>query len=464
MLLVGDNLIFEAYHPDSRSSRTISTLCFQQRAEGKTLAMNTTTAHRLPNGMLVLAREAHSAPVATCWVWYRVGSRNETPGTTGISHWVEHMLFKGTPSIPKGEMDRLVARNGGTFNGFTSTDYTAYYETLPADRIELGLQIESDRMVNSLFEPEQVDSERNVIISEREGYENEPDWWLNEAVTAAAFQFHPYRNEVIGWKSDLLAMTRNELYAHYQTYYMPNNSVLVLVGDFQTDTILRNVEKYFGNLPVGPQIPAVRAQEPEQQGERRVTIRRPGPVEYVQIAFHTPGCRHPDFAPLVVLDAVLSGAKQMSSGGGAQTNRSARIYRALVETQLAAYAGSYFRASYDPYLFEFSATVQEGHTATEIETALLTEIEKIQQDGVSESEMAKVLKQVRAQTAYSGESVTSQALMLGMWEVLDTHQRADILLDELSSVNAADVQRVAQYYLSERNRTVGYFIPTEIEK
>ncbi|MEI7772782.1 MAG: pitrilysin family protein, partial [Chloroflexales bacterium] len=164
-------------------------------------------AHTLPNGMLVLLKEARSAPVATSWIWYRVGSRNEAPGRTGVSHWIEHMLFKGTPQIPAGELDRLVARNGGVFNGFTWIDYTAYYETLPADRIALGLQIESDRMANALFEEEEVASERTVIISELEGYANEPETWLDEAVKDAAFTRHPYRHPVIGYRADLEAMT-----------------------------------------------------------------------------------------------------------------------------------------------------------------------------------------------------------------------------------------------------------------
>jgi zinc protease len=418
-------------------------------------------SHTLSNGMLVLTRESHSAPVAACFVWYRVGARNETLGTTGLSHWVEHMLFKGTPDIPKGEMDRLIARNGGTFNAFTSHDYTAYFETLPADRIELGLRIESDRMANSLFDPEEVESERTVIISEREGYENEPDHWLNEAVMAAAFQVHPYRNEVIGWKSDLLAITRDELYRHYQTYYTPNNAVLVLSGAINTDAILAQVERYFGGLPAGPEVPPVRLTEPEQQGERRVVVRRPGAAQYVQLGYHVPGCRHPDFAALLVLDAVLSGAKPLSFGGGAQTNRSARLYRALVETQLATYAGSSFRATIDPHLFEFHANVQEGHSADEVEAALVAEVEKVQQDGVSAEELAKVQKQVRAQLAYSGESVTNQALLLGMWETLGGYQRTDTLLDEVRAVTGADVQRVAQTYLLARHRTVGHFIPEE---
>jgi zinc protease len=237
--------------------------------------------------------------------------------------------------------------------------------------------------------------------------------------------------------------------------------VLVLVGDFKTDAMLGKVEQYFGGLPVGPTLPPFRAAEPEQQGERRVVVRRPGPAQYIQIGYHTPSCRQPDFAPLVVLDAVLSGAKPLSFGGGAQTNRSARIYRALIETQLAAHASSGYRAAYDPHLFELDATVHEGHTTAEVEAALIAEVEKIQQDGVSADEMTKVLKQVRAQIAYSSEGVTSQALLLGMWEVLDSYKRVDTLLEEISAVSADDVQRVAQTYLIEQHRTIGHFLPLE---
>jgi zinc protease len=422
-------------------------------------------AHTLPNGMLVLTREVHSAPVATCWIWYRVGSRNEPSGQTGISHWVEHMLFKGTPSIPRGEFDRLIARNGGSFNGFTWIDYTAYYETLPADRIGLGLRIESDRIVNTIFDPAEVDSERTVIISELEGYANYPETWLDEAVKATAFTAHPYHHPVIGYKSDLEAITRDELFAYYQTFYMPNNAVLVLVGAFETDALMRQVEELFGGLPRGPELPRLRAMEPDPQGERRVTIRRPGPAEYLQIAYLVPDCRHPDFAPLAVLDAVLSGAKALSfMGGGAQTNRSARIYKALVETELAASAGSSYIPSRDPFLLELNATVREGRSGAEVEAALINEIAKVQQDGVGEAELAKVLKQVRAQIAYGAESVTNQAMQLGMWEVLDSYTRVDTLLDELAAVRAEDVRRVAQTYLTERRRVVGHFIPTGVEQ
>lgn len=423
-------------------------------------------SYTLPNGLLVLTKEVHSAPVATCWIWYRVGSRNETSGLTGVSHWVEHMLFKGTPSMPTGTMDRMIARNGGVFNGFTWVDFTAYYETLPAERIELAFQIESDRMINTLFDPQEVENERTVILSELDGYANYPETWLDEAIKATTFVAHPYHHPVLGFRNDVLNMTRDDLLQHYQTYYMPNNAVLVLVGDFDTATMQKQIERYFAHLPVGPALPNFYAVEPEPQGERRIVIRRPGPAEYVQIDYLAPDCRNADFAPMVVLDAVLSGAKSLSFDREVQTNRSARIYKALVETRLASNANSSYQPSRDPYVFELFATVDSQHHADKIEAALLEQIAIIQQDGVKQDELDKVIKQVRAQIAYSMESVTNQAMVLGMWEIIDPvdgYQRVDKLLDEFTAVRAEDVQRVAQTYLVNQRMTVGHFIPTTTE-
>ncbi|MBI4785711.1 MAG: insulinase family protein, partial [Chloroflexi bacterium] len=190
---------------------------------------------RLDNGLMALLKPIRAAPVATFWIWYRVGSRNEVPGCTGVSHWVEHMLFKGTPTFGKGAIFRLVNKNGGVNNALTFTDFTNYHETLPSDRIDLALQIEADRMVNALFDPIEVASERTVIISEREGAENDPRFWLDEQVQAATFLVHSYHHETIGWKSDLQAITRDDLYSHYTTYYAPNNAVIVAAGDFEAD-------------------------------------------------------------------------------------------------------------------------------------------------------------------------------------------------------------------------------------
>jgi zinc protease len=220
----------------------------------------------LDNGLTVLIRPASHAPVATFWVWYRVGSRNEYPGRTGVSHWVEHMLFKGTPTLPKGEIDRLVARDGGTFNAMTWLDWTAYFTTLPAERISLALKLEADRMVNSLFDPDEVSSERTVIISEREGHENSPVFLLSEEIQSSAIKAHPYHHEVIGWKSDLHTMTRADLYEHYRRHYHPGNAVAVAVGAIDPDEILTQIEATFGQLEAGDPPEPVQIVEPEQRG------------------------------------------------------------------------------------------------------------------------------------------------------------------------------------------------------
>ena len=416
----------------------------------------------LDNGLRVLIKEVHTAPVASSWIWYRVGGRNEKPGNTGISHWVEHMLFKGTPNFGKGQIMRLINKNGGVLNGMTAQDFTIYFETLPADRIDLALRIEADRMSNALFEPDEVEAERTVIISEREGAENSPFFLLAEEVAAAAFKVHPYGQQVIGWKCDLQAITRDELWAHYRTYYVPNNAVLVVVGDVDTAAILRRIEELFGSIPPGDDIPPVRAEEPPQYGERRVRVERPGTTAYFLAVYHVPAARHPDFFPLVVLDAVLSGAKPMSISAPSASNRTSRLYRALVDTQLAVAATSSFGPTLDPGLFSFVATVRAGHSLEEVEEALFAEVERVAREPVAEEELARVLKQTRAQFAYSAEGVTNQAFWLGRMELIGSYTLLDTFLDNLSRVTAEDVQRVAAEYLTPRNRTVGWFVPLEV--
>ncbi len=423
------------------------------------MIQHTTHEHRLPNGLLVLTREVHAAPIATCWLWYRVGARSERPGSTGLSHWVEHMLFNGTPTLDKHQLERQIERNGGSINAFTSYDFTAYYTQLPADRIELALRIESDRMLNASFSPDEVERERTVILAELDGYTNYPTTWLEDAFRSAAYTTHAYRQPIIGYRHDLQAITRDELYTHYQTYYMPNNAVLVLVGDFQTDGMLTLVERNFADLPTGLPIPPLRLHEPEPHGERRVTVERPGVADYVQIGFNTPDCHHSDFAALTVLDAILSGPGALL-GSGVSGTRSARLYPALVLRGLASSAYSSYRPTIDPTLFELQATVQHGHTAAEIEAALLHEVERIQQDGITADELTRVLRQIRAQVAYGSESVSTQAYLLGAWEVLDRYSRLDTLLDELQAVTPTAVQAAAQHYLTPRRRTVGHYRAT----
>jgi zinc protease len=416
----------------------------------------------LANGLQVLVRPLHSAPVATCWIWYRVGSRNEAPGQTGISHWTEHMMFKGTPTFPRGSIMRLVNKNGGALNGFTSNDYTAYFETLPSDRLDLALRIESDRMANSVFNPAEVDAERSVIISERQGGENSPTFHLNEEVEAIAYRAHPYQHQVIGWKEDLRRITREELWTHYRAYYGPHNAVLVIAGDVEVAATRARVAELFGPIPAGSPPPPVLAVEPAQTGERRVVVRRPGTAQYFQAAFHVPEARNADRWPLMALQALLSGASPMSiSGGATSTYRSARLYRALVETELAVRADCGYNPSIDPSLFEFSATVRDGRSLAEVELAMWEQIKRIQDEPVGADELGKAQKQARAQFAYALETVTNQAFWLGLMEMVDDYTHFDTFLEDLARVTAADVQRVAQAYLTETNRTVGWLVPTD---
>jgi zinc protease len=376
------------------------------------------------------------------------------------------MMFKGTQNFPKGTIFKLVNVNGGTLNGFTGQDYTAYYETLPADRLDLALQIESDRMANSLFDPAEVESERTVIIAEREGSENSPNYLLHEEVAAAAFKLHPYGHPVIGWKEDLLAIDREQLWQHYQTYYGPHNAVLVIAGDIDLERVQNRVQALYGSIPAGPPPPPVMLREPEQLGLRRVYVRKPGTVPYFQAFYHAAAGEHPDSYPLIILDAILSGASSMNATGGssAQTHRSARIYQALVETQIAARAGSNYQPAIDSGLFYLAGTPAPGKTLAELEAALLHEVERLTQEPVQSAEIARVLKQAKAQYAYALESISNQAYWLGMMAMLGDWREFLQFLDKLATVTPDDVQRVARRYLQPTNCTIGWFEPTTGEK
>jgi len=420
---------------------------------------NIREAH-LDNGLMALLAPVHNAPVATFWVWYRVGSRNEVSGITGISHWVEHMMFKGTPSLGKGEIMHLVNRNGGVDNAFTSADYTTYFETLPSDRIDLSLRIESDRMVNALFDPDEVASERTVIISEREGAENEPRFWLGEEVQATAFKVHPYHHDTIGWKTDLQTMMRDDLYNHYKTYYAPNNAVIVAAGDFGADEVLKKIEKGFGVIPRSDPIPVVKSVEPPQEGERRVVLRRPGPTVYFHALYHAPKASDSDFFPVFVLAGILSGVGGMSFSGQGSPGRSSRLYRALVETGLAVDVECGFRATIDPGSIDVMATVRPGVPIEKVERAIFAELDKIAQKPVTDAELAKVIKQAKSQFIYATDGVMNLGYWLGQLEIVASYKMYDAFLDNLMRVTKADVTRVGAKYLAETNRTVGWFIPT----
>lgn len=417
-----------------------------------------TTVRTLGNGLKVILRESHDAPVASFWVWYRVGARNEIPGLTGLSHWVEHMQFKGTPSLGKGAIFGEISRNGGVNNAMTSSDWTAYYETLPADRIDLAIKIEADRMSNSLFDPAETESERTVILSERQGAENNPGYLLYEEVIGAAFRSHPYRHMVIGEEVDLRSITRDDLYSHYKRAYNPANAFIVAVGDFDAEELAKKIEAAFGSISAGEPLPPVRAAEPEPRGERRVTLRRPAPTAYLLEAYRTPAGDHPDMPAIFVADAVLSGGKPMGRGG-AGMGRSARLYRALVATGLARSASSDVDLTIDPYVWTINVAALPGGDRDKIEATIDQVIAELVETPVSDAELNRAVKQFSAQFVYAAEGVTNQAMWLGQMEMIGDALRVDRLLDEIKRVTAADVQRVARQYLTPNRRTVGWLVP-----
>ena len=422
---------------------------------------NAITRHVLDNGMTVLLKESHSAPLVSWWVFYRVGSRDERTGLTGASHWVEHMLFKGTEQFPAGYLDKEIERNGGIWNAQTSFDYTAYYETLPADRVELGLRIEADRMTNALFDPDETESERTVIISERQGSENSPGFWLIEEVQAAAFRVHPYHHGIIGDMIDIETMTRDDLYTHYKRYYTPNNAIAVAVGSFDSSKMLAQIEAYFGAIPPGNPPPEVVRQEPPQTGERRVNIERPGNVSLLKYLYRAPGVSHEDWFKLAALDSIIGGPS--GPGGGNIDNKTSRIYKEMVETGIAASVYGDLAMTKDPFGYSLVAVVQDDRTLEEAEEGFERLIAGLTETPITQAELDKAKKQARAAFAYATEGATGQARWLGYAENLGDYRLFSEFVERLEAVTLTDVQDVAGRYFIPSQRTVGRFIPIEVE-
>jgi len=416
---------------------------------------------RLDNGLTVVLREMHHAPVSSFWMWYRVGSRNEVAGITGASHWIEHLMFKGSPQFPDGSLDRLISREGGRWNAFTTTDFTAYYETLPSSRIDLALRLEADRMVAATMSEEDVEAERSVIISERQMYQNYPAFLLQEQLVAAAYRVHPYHHEIIGDLADLKTMTRSDLVNHYRRYYAPQNAVVVGVGDFDSGAMLTKIKELFGPIPGSEPIDDRVQPEPRQRGERRVTVRGPGQTAYLAYAFHVPPATDPDFYPVLLLNAAFTGGSSLGFFGGGTTNKSSRLYKALVDSDLAADVSGDIFPSIDPYLYTIYAVAWPNRCLSEIESALEAEITRLIQEPITQHELDKALKRAKAQFVLAGESVTGQAQMIGLAEIVaGDYGWYEQTLSALKQVTLADLDRVRAKYLQRDNRVVGLYEPT----
>lgn len=421
-------------------------------------------ADRLSNGLKVVVQEVHTSSLVSVWCWYRVGSRDEVPGRTGVSHWVEHMNFKGTTNIPREQMKGIVERFGGMWNGYTWIDQTTYLETAGRAALDQMLFIEAERMAHGLYEPADCESERTVIISELQGGENDPDQLLDTAVTATAFRAHPYRHPTIGWLTDLRSMTRDDLYGHYRRFYIPNNATLVVVGDVDADDVLRRAERHFASIPAGADPERIRTAEPPQVGERRVVIERPGTTGYLKAVFHAPSATDDDFFPMLVLDAILTGAKGVnmwSSFRGAPPQRRARLYTSVVERGLASMVSGAIIPTAEPYLYTLSFTAMEGVPLAAVEQAALEDIERVRTAGVEPGEIARAKRQLRARFVFENDSVTNIAHQLGYFETIAGPHYFPALQRRVDTVTPEQVWDVARRRLGAATRTVGWFRPVE---
>jgi zinc protease len=418
----------------------------------------------LDNGLRVLIQEVHTAPLASVWCWYRVGSKDEAPGLTGVSHWVEHMNFKGTTNIPREKVKGIIEQYGGYWNGYTWIDQTTYTETATSDALDHMLFIESERMAGCLYNPADCESERTVIISELQGGENDPDQLLDQELTATAFRAHTYRHPTIGWLHDLQSMTRDDLYEHYRRYYVPNNATLVVVGDVACDDVLRQAERHFGRVPAGPEPLRLKVAEPPQPGERRVALEREGTTAYLKFGYHAPAATAADFFPMLVLDAVLTGAKGLnlwSSFRVAPPQRKSRLYTALFERGLASQVNGALLATADPYLYTLSFTATEGVRLPVLEEAVLAAIEPVAAGRIDDGEVARAKRQLRARLVFEDDSVTHIAHQLGFFETVvgpGFYPRLQVCID---AVTPDQVRDVAQRRLRRNQLTVGSFQPLE---
>jgi zinc protease len=374
------------------------------------------------------------------------------------------MNFKGTTNIPRDEMKGIVERFGGTWNGYTWIDQTTYLETAGRDALDTLLFIEAERMAHGLYEPEECESERTVIISELHGGENDPDQLLDTEVTATAFRAHPYRHPTIGWIDDLRSMSRDDLFGHYRRHYVPGNATLVVAGDVDADDVLRRASTRFAGIDGGPAPARVRPAEPHQIGERRVLLEREGTTAYLKFAWHAPAANQPDFFPMLVLDAALTGAKGLniwSSFRGAPPQRRARLYTSLVDGGLASSVAGSLLPTSEPFLYNISLTAMEGVSLSSLEEAAIRELDRVRDHGLTEDEVARAKRQLRARLVFDTDSVTNVAHQLGYFETVAGPGYFETLGSRVIAVTPAQVADVAARRLSAEKRTVGWFKPAE---
>jgi len=404
----------------------------------------------LENGLKVLLVEDHGTPSVALYTFFRVGSRNERPGLTGVSHFIEHMMFNGTPAIGPGEFDRRMEFAGGRNNAYTSDDMTVYTDWFPPAALESMIAMEADRIQGLAFVAEVLESERGVIASERRlGVENDNDSLLAETVRATAIMAHPYHWDVIGWMSDILSWRRDEVMAYYRTYYAPNNAVLVVAGDIDPARTIELVRKHYGPVKPSPAPPPVTTVEPPQLGLKTVVMRKEAQAPSYQAVWHAPSVKDPDFLPLAVL------AKPLLEG------ESSRLYRRLVrEEELAIDVGGGIQETMDPQLFRIDVKPRPGADLERIDRVVEEELDKVRRDGITAAELAKALNIVRTDFYRGLQTVAGKANQLGATELLyGDFAKLFTLMDDYAAVRIDRVKEAAGKFLVERNKTVGKLIP-----
>jgi zinc protease len=403
----------------------------------------------LPNGMKILVQEDPSIPNIAFFTFYRVGSRNEHDGITGLSHFFEHMMFNGAKKYGKGEFDSAMDNAGGNNNAYTSNDVTVYQDWTPASALQLVFDLEADRIQYLAFDPKVVASEREVVYSERRlRVDNSNAGTLDEALNAAAFESSPYHWPVVGWPSDIESWTIDDLKTYHAMAYSPTNATVVVVGNVKASDVFTLADEYFAPIPAHAPPPPVRTKEMPQTGERRVTVHKAAQLPLLMIGYHAVDAKSSDYDALTVLDTILS------------TGQSSRLYRALVDKQLALSVNTDMGATIDPSLFGFRAQPRAGVAPDKVETAFYAEVEKLQTTPVDEHELTKAKNQMIARHYRSLRSISGRAQEIGAAEVFfGGWQHVNDEESRINAVTAADVQRVAQKYLTANNRTVATLVP-----
>jgi zinc protease len=406
--------------------------------------------HQLKNGMKILMLEDHSIPNIALYFFHRVGARNERTGITGLSHFFEHMMFNGAKKYGPGSFDRVMEDNGGSNNAYTSEDLTVYQDWFPTHVLSLIFDLEADRTASLAFDPKMIESERGVVANERRlSVENNNENLLREQLMAAAFTAHPYHWPVLGWMWDIENWKREDLIRYFKTYYAPNNCEMVIVGDIDPAKVIQLAQQYLEPIPAQEPPQPVTTQEPEQMGERRVTVNKFAQLPLLQVAYHSPAAKDPDSIALSLLDYILL------------RGESSRLYHRLVDEEQVAISVEGGQSPHiDPFIFEIDIQPRDGVATDRVEKVLYEEIEKVRTGLVDERELQKAKNTAIADFYRSMRTISGKANVLGFYDVvMGNYHRLFQTVELLNKVNREQVQQMAQKYFSPRNRTVAILVP-----